>query len=425
MTALNQIPHERPPPGDLLARTVLLVDDSRGQRRLLRRLVEKWGYHVIEAGSAAEALSFCRTTHVDFIISDWMMPGMTGLEFCRAFRALDRDSYGYFILLTSKSERREMVHGLEVGADDFLTKPVNGAELKARLAGGERILRMERELNEKNRMVADALGKLQGLYDTIDRDLIQARKIQESLVPDRFLSFGTTQVSMLLKPCGHVGGDLVGCFSPGPNRLGFYSIDVSGHGVTSALMTARLAGYLGGRFLEQNIALERRFDKFFSLRSPDTVARILNERLLSDSGVEEYFTMIYGVADLSHGFVRLVQAGHPHPLIMRSDGKMEFAGAGGLPIGLLTGVEWSSFDIHLNRGDRLLLYSDGITEAVMPDGEMLDEGGLVDMISPLRDKRGPDFLESLFWALTNRKGADPLDDDVSALLLDFDHGLPD
>ena len=85
-----------------LGQTVLLVDDSRVQRRILRALVAKWGYTVLEAASGAEALEICADNAVDFIISDWMMPGMNGLEFCQAFRALERAHYGYFILLTSK-----------------------------------------------------------------------------------------------------------------------------------------------------------------------------------------------------------------------------------------------------------------------------------------------------------------------------------
>lgn len=402
------------------ARVALLVDDSRVQRRILRALLEKWGYTVLEAGSGVEALQICRERQVDFIISDWMMPGMTGLEFCAAFREMRRDSYGYFILLTSKSETGEVVNGLEVGADDFLIKPVNGSELRARLAAGERILGMEAELNTKNQLLGAALGELRELYDRIDRDLMQARKIQASLVPDRTLSVGGAHVSMLVKPCGHVGGDLVGAFSPGPNRIGFYNIDVSGHGITSALMTARLAGYLSGRFLDQNIAVEKRYDRFYSLLPPQEVARILNERLLSDRGVEEYFTMAYGVFDITSGVVRLVQAGHPFPVVQRASGEVEFVGQGGPPVGLLPEANYQGFELTLQPGDRLLLYSDGFTEGTDSTGRMLEESGLADLLRPRAAVSGCDLLDDLFWQLAEWRGDSPPDDDVSALLLEFD-----
>ncbi len=401
------------------AASVLLVDDSRLQRRILRVLLDKWGYHVVEAASGPEALDICRTTPIDIIISDWVMPEMTGVEFCRLFRSLDRDSYGYFMLLTSKSETGEIVNGLEVGADDFLTKPVNASELRARLTAGERVLRMEQELHAKNNLLETTLSELQGLYDSIDRDLAQARKIQDSLVPEREIRFGPTRVSMLLNPCGHVGGDLVGVFSPGTNKLGFYGIDVSGHGVTSAMMTARLAGYLSAKYMEHNLALERRFDKFFSLLPPEEVAQQLNERLLADSGVEEYFTMAYGVMDMTRGEVRMVQAGHPHPALIRADGSVEFIGDGGVPIGLLPDVRFEPVTLSLEPGERLLFYSDGFTESLDSDGNMLDEEGLARLIRENVHLTGPEFLEALSNALGSRLPDGKLDDDVSALVLDY------
>jgi len=93
------------------------------------------------------------------VISDWVMPGMNGPEFCHAFRQLDRAGYGYFILLTSKGESREVAEGLNSGADDFLTKPFIFGELQARLRAGERIVEMHAQLIQKNRVVNEALGR--------------------------------------------------------------------------------------------------------------------------------------------------------------------------------------------------------------------------------------------------------------------------
>ena len=134
-------------------RRVLVVDDSRAQRTAVRLQLARWGYHVTEAGSGAAALALCRAQKFEIILSDWVMPEMDGLEFCRQFRALAKDRYGYFVLLTSKSEKTDVADGLESGADDFLTKPFNGDELRARLRAGERILQMQEELFEKNSLV--------------------------------------------------------------------------------------------------------------------------------------------------------------------------------------------------------------------------------------------------------------------------------
>ncbi|MCJ8336029.1 MAG: response regulator, partial [Epibacterium sp.] len=187
-------------------RRVLVVDDSRLQRRILVASLKKWGFEVVEAESGEQAMEMCQQELPDLILSDWMMPGMTGIEFCRAFREFSGDGYSYFILLTSKSEKNEVAEGLDAGADDFLTKPVSSDELRARISAGERILRMQRELFEKNRIVSETLDELQSVYDAIDKDLMQARKIQESLVPELCKDFGSSSVSLLLKPCGHIGG---------------------------------------------------------------------------------------------------------------------------------------------------------------------------------------------------------------------------
>lgn len=400
-------------------RVILLVDDSRVQRRILRAQVERLGYDVLEAASGGAALDICGSRHVDFIISDWMMPGMTGLEFCQRFRALDRPGYGYFVLLTSKSETSEVVRGLEVGADDFLTKPVNSHELRARLAAGERVLGMEQQLQEKTTIIGAALSELQSLYDAIDRDLLQARTIQESLIPEKSIAFGPSRVSLLMKTCGHVGGDLVGAFSPGKNRLAFYSIDVSGHGITSALMTARLAGYLSGKYLDHNIATEKRFSKFFALRQPEDVARALNERLMTDNGVGEYFTMAYAIADLTTGHLRIVQAGHPYPMVQRRTGAIEVLGQGGAPVGLLEDVAFEAFDLTLEVGDRLFFFSDGFTETVTHSGKMLEEEGMARLIDAVRNAKGLEALDDLYWMLSQERAAPGADDDVSAVLFEY------
>lgn len=408
-------------------RTALIVDDSRLQRRLLASLLRKWNIEVIEAENALVALEMCKSHAPDIVLSDWMMPGMNGPEFCRAFRALDRENYGYFILLTSKKDKLEVTQGLDAGADDYLTKPVDTDELRARIAAGERILEMERQLSEKNRLISETLDTLQTLYDRIDQDLMQARKIQKSLVPELDRTIGPARINLLLEPCGHIGGDFCGMFSAADHHVAFYNIDVSGHGITSALMTARLGSYLSARHLDQNLAVEPRFGKFHALKQPKEVAELLNARLLADSGVDQYFTMAYAIANLDTGAVRLTQAGHPHPILLRANGEIEQIGGGGLPIGLIEGARFDQVEFTMEPGDRVLLYSDGFTEAPVSSGGFLDDGGLIELSRSLGHiGDGRIFLDALFCGLRERMPAgDALADDVSATLFTFEgHANP-
>ncbi|WP_324755325.1 fused response regulator/phosphatase [Roseovarius sp. Pro17] len=398
---------------------VLVVDDSRLQRRILTASLKKWGFAVTEAESGDQALEICRDTPPDLVLSDWMMPGMSGVEFCAEFRRMSRDNYGYFILLTSKSDKAEIAHGLDVGADDFLTKPVDPGELRARITAGERILEMERELTEKNRLVNSTLDKLQTLYASLDADLIEAKKLQQSLVRDRHRDYGTAEVSMLLRSSGHVGGDLVGMFPVSDTRIGLYGIDVSGHGVSSALMTARLAGYLSGAAPEQNVALERLPDGGYAPRRPGQTIAALNDLFLSELETEHYFTLLLADVDLATGRVVMAQAGHPYPAVQRADGSVEMVGEGGLPVGLIPGAEYQEFEVQLRPGDRLMIHSDGVTECAAPDGTLLDDEGLARILQGLRGARAMSCLESLIWKLADFAGDDTFADDVSAILLEI------
>ena len=415
---LNMTKFDEDIPADQRPR-VLIVDDSRAQRRILAVQLARWGYDLTEADSGEAALALCLETPFDIVLSDWMMPGMTGLDLCSAFRALPRDGYGYFILLTSKSEKAEVADGLENGADDFLAKPVNSDELRARLRAGERIVSMHRELVEKNRLVGSTLDQLQKLYDSLDRDLIEANKLQQSLIRDRDIDFGRGKAALMMQPSGHVGGDLVGSFVIDERRIAVFSVDVSGHGVASAMMTARLAGLLSGGSPDQNIALRMTVDGGRDAYPPEQVAYRLNRMMIEDVQVEQYFTMAYAEIDLDSGQVKLVQAGHPHPVVMRHHGRIEVLGDGGLPIGLIPGATYEAVSTTLDPGDKLFLMSDGVTECPSPEGHELGTNGLLALLNKSSDLTSPDLLQALLWDLEAFTGLGGFPDDVSGLLFDY------
>ncbi|MHA6324467.1 PP2C family protein-serine/threonine phosphatase [Roseivivax sp. CAU 1753] len=408
------------PGGAQGVKRVLIVDDSAAQLMVLARLVGRWGYEVMQARSGAEALRIAAEHAPDLVLSDWIMPGMDGIAFCRQFRGLCGDHFAYFILLSSRSEKSEIAQGLDAGADDYLSKPVNPQELRARIHAADRLVRMQRELRAKNTVISETLEKLQAAYAAIDRDLHHARRIQASLVPERVRDFGQARVSLLLQPCGHVGGDLVGAFQAGPSRIGIFGIDVSGHGIASSMVAARVAGYLSDRHPEQNVALIGS-DRFLDAQPPESVAQRLNDRLTSDPGVEEYFTMLYGTFDLVNGHMTMVQAGHPNPLIIRADGTLTFVGSGGLPIGLIDRVTHERTEVALEPGDRLLIYSDGFIEADTKSGAALGEDGLTGLVRAIPSNRvSAEFLDDLYTGLIHAMpdGAN-LSDDISAALLEY------
>jgi len=399
--------------------TVLVVDDSRGQRILLSRILSKMGLRVLTAESGEAGLAVCQFDPPDLIISDWVMPGMDGLEFCRAFREARGDRYGYFILLTSKDEKSEIARGLDNGADDFLTKPVNVDELRARIRAGQRVVQMERELTEKNGVITGALDEMKRLHARIDHDLQEAQALQQSLVRERFRRFEDMELALFLRPAGRVGGDLVGMFEVSDAEVGVFALDVSGHGIASALMTARLAACFNSSLPGQNIAIRRGPDGKPQMRAPAEAAARLNDLVMTEIETDQYLTIVLARLNVHTGRVTLVQAGHPHPAVLRASGRVEFVGEGGMPIGLLPGAEYQDIEVQLNPGDRLFISSDGITECMDPSGDMLEDEGVAQLLKRNRKLSGPALFEKVVAELIQFSGTDEFSDDVSAAVIDY------
>jgi signal transduction histidine kinase len=135
---------------------LLIADDDLVTRRLLTGFLTRWGHEVVEAVDGAQAWELFQQEEFPIVISDWVMPNMDGLEFIRRIRAAEREAYVYAILVTSKSEKSDIVAGMEAGADDFIVKPFDREELRVRLREGERIIRLERSLAHQNQALREA-----------------------------------------------------------------------------------------------------------------------------------------------------------------------------------------------------------------------------------------------------------------------------
>ena len=135
---------------------ILIADDDPVSRRLLQNDLQKWGYEVTMACDGAEAWRLFEQGEFSLVVSDWMMPGLDGLELIRRIRARETPNYVYTILLTAMSHKEDLVQGMEAGADDFVSKPFDRNELHVRLRAGERIIKLERALQEQTQALRDA-----------------------------------------------------------------------------------------------------------------------------------------------------------------------------------------------------------------------------------------------------------------------------
>ena len=237
------------PPFLRTIKTVLIVNDSAAQRRIVAGFLTGWGIHSLQASSAKAAISLFKKHRPNIILSDWMMPEMNGLDLCDTLRQITPDLYIYFILLTSRSTKAEMLYAFQQGADDFLSKPIAAIELHARVTAAARLLDTQRKLKLKNRQIKPALRKTQALNAAMDKDLLVAQQLQTALIHNRHRRFGRFDFAALVENAGPVGGDLAGFFTIGATHIGFYIADVSGHDISAAMLTVRIASFFRPRLL--------------------------------------------------------------------------------------------------------------------------------------------------------------------------------
>ena len=391
---------------------ILYIDDKPDIRNLLQRYLTSWGYEAFGASDGEEGWQLIQSLCPDIVITDWMMPGLNGLELCCRIRTAGLPHYLYVILLTARNVKEDLVVGMEAGADDFIGKPFEKLELKARLTAAARIISLERSLEEKNR-------KLEEAYDVIKDDLEAAARIQYSLIPQKVEHFKGITFDWLFCPSLFVAGDIFNIIRIDEHTLAFYLLDVSGHGIPAALLSTTLSRVLTP---SPNFAGPMRLPlavpPFYSITAPRNVVAELNERFMNDNMQTQYFTMVYGIIDIQSAAGILTQAGHPSPIHQSADGTVRLIGDGGFPVGMIPEAEYEEHSFTINTGERLFLYSDGITECRSKDGVMFGTDRLLKVIRdgyrlPLRD-----LMTGIERELAEFQGSAQFDDDISLLVME-------
>ena len=234
------------------------------------------------------------------------------------------------------------------------------------------------------------------------KDLEAAASVQRGLLPADGVT-GSLRHQGLLEPSTFIGGDAFNVIRRSDGQLSFFHIDVCGHGAAAALVS--VAAY---RLISEAAIRD------VSLR-PEELVQQAAQAWPADL---PFFTMVYGQVDPVSGQGSLVQAGHPHPLLVRHGGDIEPLGHGGLPIGIDMGASYEAVPFELARGDALLLYSDGIVEAENKAGEIFSEECLHALVRQHRDSLSASLLSSIAHQVRHWSRSKRLDDDVSALLLE-------
>jgi sigma-B regulation protein RsbU (phosphoserine phosphatase) len=396
---------------------VLVVDDQKMQRMAVRRTLQKFGHTTLEADCGDHALAIVDSQAVDLIISDWMMPGMDGVQLCRTLRARDDLPYIYFILMSGRDTREDLLAGLSAGADDFLRKPLDFDELMVRIHSGQRLLGLQSLLNDRNQLLKDALTR-------IDADIQAASEFQQQMLPCAPLDSSRSSCGWLYLPSARVSGDALNFFRLDENHVGFYNVDVAGHGVASAMVTMLMTQSLDPRSTGC-LLLRTGADGKAVITPPDEALSMLNLQMTGMALGSNYLTCAYGILDERSGRVRLVRAGHTLPVIVHADGRTAIVdNEGDMPVGLFDFALFHNIEFALGPGERLCIYSDGVTESVSPAEVEYGVARLADFLGSTISVPLHGVTELLTAELRSWSGGsgNAFNDDVSMLVVEYANG---
>src|SRR5881392_1320107 len=320
---------------------ILVVDDDAMSRRVLAQLLSAAGYNCRVCKDGSEALDAIQDRPPSVLLLDFDMPGPNGAEVLRRLRS-DKDptvAQIPAIMLTAHGSQQSEVSCLQAGADDFVTKPVNSAVLRARIETQLRLRSMRRQLERQN-------DELEKWRRDLERDLAAARLTQQSLIPQKPLLLPGWQIATCYRPVIQVGGDIYGWLRMKDGRLLFWIADGTGHGAAAALLTtlAKLLFHHGS--VEND--------------TPARVMKAVNHDFRSIFGSSSFMTAMCVAVNPATGSASVVGAGHPPLLVSRHNGKTESVRSIAPPLGLIEQSEFSETPINLEPGDAFLLYTDGL-----------------------------------------------------------------
>lgn len=392
--------------------TILLVDDDEIVTKAIVNLLElETDYRTLAFQDPRTALEAARREPIDCVISDFLMPEMDGLQFLRELATFAPDVPR--ILLTGYADKENAIAAInEVNLYQYLEKPWDNENLKIvlRNAVGQRTL--EQQLTERLReldMALTARDTLQSSAVAMEQELALAQEVQQSILPRGLADYGRFRFYHRYYPTGLLGGDYYDIAITGPNSFNAIVADVAGHGVPASL----------GTMLVKVMFWES------SQRGQccDGMLREMNRRLLHFMAQHQYVTAFVLNVDGDGSQVTGASAGGPHPIVM-SRAKLRPAREwhlNGLPLGALSDQLYSAPDrqtITLEPGDRILMYTDGLLDTQINEGESLDPKELLPTLDQIAHLPGNQLLDRL--AESRGINGRPLPDDVNLLLIDFE-----
>jgi serine phosphatase RsbU (regulator of sigma subunit) len=364
---------------------ILIVDDNPANVEIFEMRLAANNYEVITASDGEAGLAMAKERLPDLILLDIMMPKMDGIEVCRHLRADSSLPFMPIIMVTAKTDSKDVVAGLEAGADEYLAKPVNHAALVARVKSMLRIKLLHDTVIEQS-------AQLQGQLKT-------ATKVQSLFWPDIPDLAGDSHIWAAAIPAAYVSGDLYDVIPLPDGSLLAYVADVSDKGVPAALVMAALSTKIRSEARNQY--------------EIDALLRKVNNSTYNLTSEEGFFaTIVLTRYWPQSGKMQLAMGGHLQPLWIADTDIRNLPQIKGISLGVTQDAHYEKKEISLAPGESILLFTDGVIEAENEENELFGNERLVAFV---KDANGPPWGKGLLEIISDWRGNLSANDDLTIL----------
>jgi sigma-B regulation protein RsbU (phosphoserine phosphatase) len=384
---------------------ILIADDQPDVLEALRLLLKGHGYETESVSSPSAILSALDAREFDLLLMDLnyardTTSGREGLDLLEHIQS--REAFPPIVVMTGWATVGLAVQAMQRGVGDFVEKPWVNSRLVEIL---EKQIGLGRERREMRRHAReDELERIE-ISEKVRRqeqDMAEALSIQMRLLPAELPQAPGYAIAADWRPARIVGGDYYDVLRFDENTLGFCIADVAGKGMPAALLMSNLQAAVRGLAS--------------SSVSPEELCTAINRLLCRSIAGDRFITFFYAVLDIPSGLLRYTNAGHPAPLVVRSDGSHAALFDGGGVLGVFEGGEFCSGEIQLSVADRVVLFTDGLLEAHDDDGEEFGSKRILEECLSLRHSDAASVLDGIF-ARVREFGGRVFEDDATLLVL--------